>query len=171
MSRIEELYEKYFKRLVRSLGRNPDAEDIVQETFIARLKKADEPENEAAYLLVSARNNANKRFTRAKAPRRGGGMVFPIEDDHHALTGGMLSPETEVILAEERARLRAEVNELMASLAPETRACLALKQQDLGLKEIAEHLPLTYQAVRTRLSRATRQLETLLEEEPDADQR
>jgi RNA polymerase sigma factor (sigma-70 family) len=162
---LDDLYKKYFDRLVRMLGRNPDAEDIVQETMIARWKAPKDPANERAYLIVSAKNNEKKRFTRARAPRRGGGMVFELED-HDALDGE-LSPEMQAIRNEATAKLRARVDKAMAELSPETRACLALKQQGLGPKEIAQHLPLTYQAVRTRLSRATRLLEDLLGEQAE----
>lgn len=169
MSRIDDLYAKYLQPLLRTLRRNPDAEDIVQETLIATWKRLEHipPEHEWAYLVTAAYNLERKRFRRANAPRRGGGLVVTLEGEHDAPDRSP-SPEAELLTREEIAQFRARFPEAMAALGPETQQCLALRRRGLGSKEIAQHLPsLTDQAVRTRLSRAAHLLAKLLGDQAD----
>ena len=168
MSRIDELYAKYFKRLIRALGGTPDADDIAQEAMIARWKRAEDPENDWAYLVASARNAAKKRATRANVPRHGGGLLTQLEDEQDA-HDETRSAEANLIRQQEIARFRADFNAVMAELSPDTRQALVLRRRGLGSKEIAESLGLTDQAVRSRLSRAMSLLRERLSPPPGVD--
>lgn len=168
MSRIEELYAKYLQRLVRALGRYPDAEDIAQESLIATWKRLDHTsvEDEWPYLATAARNNAKKRYARANAPRRGGGLLRQLEDEHDA-TDDRRSAEDDLIERQEILRFRAQFNAVMAELDLRTQQCLALRRRGLASQEIAAHVGLTDQAVRTRISRAQALLRARLSPPPD----
>lgn len=169
MSRIEELYAKYRQRLIRLFGNNQDADDIAQETLVAawkRLERGVPIEDEWAYLATSARNNASKRFRRANAPRRGGGRLTQLEDEHDAVDARRTA-EDELTGQDEVLRFRAQFNAVMAELTPSTQQCVALKRRGLTSLEIAERLGLTDQAVRTRLSRARALFRARLAPPPD----
>lgn len=159
MSRIDELYARYRDALVKKLvqfgQRLEDAEDIAQETLIATWKRLDElrPGEEWVYLKVAAHNNAHKRFRRANVPRRGGGLLTPLENEHDAEDGSPTA-EAELIKRQEIAAFRARFNTVITQFPPETQQALVLRRQGRNSEQIAQTLGLTDQAVRTRLSRA-----------------
>jgi RNA polymerase sigma factor (sigma-70 family) len=169
MSRIDELYAKYFNGLVRMLGRNRDADDIAQETLIAAWKRLEQGvpiDNERAYLAQSARNNANKRYSRANVPRHGAGRLTQLDDKHDA-TDERLNAEDELSGREEVLRFRAEFNAVMAELSDDTQQCVVLRRRGLSTQEIAQRLGLTDQGVRSRLSRSNALFRARLSPPPD----
>jgi RNA polymerase sigma factor (sigma-70 family) len=169
MSRIDELFAKYFKRIIGVHHRNRDADDIAQETLLAawkRLERGKTIDDEWAYLATAARNHANRRFTRANVPRHGAGRLTQLDDDHDA-PDGRQSVEAQLVEREEVLQFRAAFKAAMAELSPSTQQCLVLRKRGLGSQEIAAHLGLTDQAVRSRLSRATAFLRERLSPPPD----
>ena len=169
MSRIDELYAKYLQRLIRTFRRNPDAEDIAQETLMAAWKQLERDvpiKDEWAYLAQSARNNANKRYARANVPRHGAGRLTQLDDKHDA-TDQRRNAEDEVSGREEVLRFRAEFNAVMAELSDDTQQCVVLRRRGLSTQEIAQRLGLTDQGVRSRLSRSNALFRKRLAPPPD----
>ena len=171
MSRIDDLYARYLRRLIEMVerfSRRGDAADIAQETLIATWKNLDHvtPEGEWKYLRQAAQNLAKKRAARENVPRHGAGRLTPLEDEHDAHDK---RPTVEAELVERaaiedfRARFRAALEELSA----DTRLCVVLKRRGFNSKQIARHLNLSEVAVRSRLSRAAALLRDRLGPPPD----
>ncbi|HYC90977.1 MAG TPA: sigma-70 family RNA polymerase sigma factor [Thermoanaerobaculia bacterium] len=155
MKRIEELYAKYRDRLLRTFRRVPDAEDIAQEALIRVWKRMEHVslDHEWAYLATTARSIANKRFRRANVPRRGAGLLTQLDETEHDTKHDAPSVEEQLIEQQEIAAFRAHFNAVLAEFTPDTQQCLVLAKRGYNSKEIAKHLGLTDQAVRSRLSR------------------
>ena len=155
MKRIEELYVKYLGRLREMFRRDPDAEDIAQEALIRVWKRMEHValDHEWAYLATTARSIANKRYTRANVPRRGAGLLTQLDETEHDARHDAPSVEEQLIEQQEIAAFRARFNAVLAEFTPDTQQCLVLAKRGYNSKEIAEHLGLTDQAVRSRLSR------------------
>lgn len=157
MSRIEELYAKYWGRLLRTFRREADVEDIAQEALIRvwrRLERGSSLDHEWPYIATAARSVVNRRYERANVPRRGAGLLTPLDEKKHDRTHDEPSVEQQLIEQQEIAAFRASFNAVLAELTPDTQQCLLLAKRGLGSKEIARHLDLTELAVRSRLSRA-----------------
>jgi RNA polymerase sigma factor (sigma-70 family) len=171
MSRIEELYAKYLGRLLRTFHREPDVEDIAQEALIRVWKRMERGplDHEWAYIATSARSVINKRYTRANVPRRGAGLLTPLDEKKHDRKHDEPSVEQQLIDEQEIAAFRASFNAVLAELSPDTRQCLVLARRGLGSKEIARLLGLTDLAVRSRLSRARAVLRERLAPPPDVN--
>ena len=155
MSRIEELYVKYLDRIVRTFHREPDVEDIAQEALIRVWKRLERGplDHEWAYIATSARSVINKRYARANVPRRGAGLLTPLDEKKHDKKRDEPSIEQQLIDEQEIAAFRARFNAVLAEFTPDTQQCLVLARRGYNSKAIAEHLGLTDQAVRSRLTR------------------
>ena len=158
MSRLDDLYSRYWTRLVRALRGfgERDAEDNAQEAFIATSAHLHEiePEGEWAYLAQAGRRRALNTIRNANTEHRGGGKIDPIEEGV-VVRDPRDSPEAVLIENEEVAEFRARFKAAFSSLDPVTQQCLILKRRDLDSKEIAAKLGMTAVAVRSRISRGS----------------
>jgi RNA polymerase sigma-70 factor (ECF subfamily) len=134
--------------LARSLTRNaPDAEDVVQESYLKALRAFSGFRGEAGrpWLLTIVRNTSFSwlRDNRARAD------CAEYHDELHA--GGGPAPEAE-LLQLERART---VEQCVQQLSPDFREVIVLRErEELSYKEIAEITGVPRGTVMSRLSRA-----------------
>jgi RNA polymerase sigma-70 factor (ECF subfamily) len=140
-----------FRFAWRLTGSIADAEDIVQECFLALLKPncGFDPARTTirSYLLGAVRNQSLRRLRR----REQGMASEPM--DHH-------TPETEALRGEMAGAVASAIAEL-----PETQreVLLLAHYEQLSLAEIAEIIQLEISAVKSRLQRARATLRETLE--------
>lgn len=136
------------------LKNKPDAEDVVQETFLnyyARSREFSSAEHLRAWLLRLAINRA-KDILRAASRKN----TVPLEDDPQDLT--FPQPESRVLF------------EAVLALPMQYRTVIHLYYyEDYSVQEIAHILHLTKQAVKTRLFRGRQMLRAALKEESNDD--
>lgn len=131
------------------VGRGPDAEDLVQETFLAVLKSRFRGESSLRTWLVAilVRQAAMMRRTRSRrlSPLSldgAAGSIEPVEPSHESATDARL-----------------DLASLLAGLSLEHRAVLMLREiEGLSYDQIAEALDLPRGTVESRLHRARREL-------------
>lgn len=139
---IEEHAEFLYRFAYRLSGSAADAEDLVQQVFLAAHAKYDQlraPEKARAWLVAILRNALRKNHRRERP--------IPVTD-----TGGGMEPVTESELEQ---LLNAEsVQVALSDLPEEFRSTLVLFYfDDLSYKEIAELLDVPIGTVMSRLSR------------------
>lgn len=163
---FSEVYQANYKRLFHiaySITRDSYlAEDVVQETFIKAMNKADTVEEESkisSWLSVIATRTAID-FVRRERRKRG----IPMEQEMMEFLG----KETKQNVEEEVASgiLTEQVNQAIGTLKPDYQHVLKLKLGN-GLKEqeIASVLDLKPSTVKIRLFRARKQLKLLFHEQ------
>lgn len=159
---IAELYSSHYKRLFHicfSMTRDAYlAEDIVQETFIKALKKADtiiDEEKAGAWLSVIARRTALDFIRQEKRK-----AAVPVEQE--TLESFCLVTKQDVEQEVESGFAAEEIKSAIGKLASNYREVLLLKV-DEGLKEqeIADVLNLKPSTVKTRIFRARKQMRAL----------
>ncbi|MCM3707277.1 MULTISPECIES: RNA polymerase sigma factor [Cytobacillus] len=159
---IAELYSCHYKRLYYicfSMTRDAYlAEDIVQETFIKAMKKAEtiiDEEKAGAWLSVIARRTALDMIRRDKRK-----AAVPVEQD--TLESFCLITKQDVEQEVETAFAAEEIKSAITQLGSNYREVLLLKV-DEGLKEqeIAAILNLKPSTVKTRIFRARKQMRAL----------
>lgn len=149
---FDEQHLPLFRFAWRMTGSAADAEDIVQECFLALLRPecSYDPSRTAirTYLFGAVRNQALKRMRRREEGEA------PELPDHR-------TPESEALLDE----TAQAVSEAIAALPESQREVLLLAHyEQLPLAEIAEILGLEFAAVKSRLQRARASLKELLAE-------
>lgn len=138
-----------------------DAEDVLQETFLAALKSAGQFRGEASgrtWLLQIARRAAWRRFSPAAVS---GADEESLESLALTAGWGAANPESLAMLAEDRRLLEAA----LAALPAAEREILLLREWDARPgEETAEALGLSLAAMKSRLHRARLHLAALLRE-------
>ena len=150
---LESVVERYSAPLYRLAfsycANRPDAEDVVQETFYEYLRRkpsfSTEAQRRSGLMTVRCRDLLRSAWRRRVVPLEAAANVAAAEPEAYP-----------------------EVAEALARLAPGDRAAVYLfYYEQLPTKEIASILRMTDSAVRKRLSRARRELQTLLGGEAD----
>ena len=154
-TRLAEAYASpVYNLCYRMLGNAADAEDATQETFVRIYSKMHtfRPDRSlVSWVLSIAAHYCIDRLRR----RRGPMISLDEAPDGLEPPSRMPLPEETVL----RHEARDEVQELVATLAPEYRAPVILHYwHGLSYKEIADVMNLTPQAVKTRLHRARQKL-------------
>lgn len=173
-SAFEELvraYEAPVYRLALRMcgGRAEDAQEVAQEAFLAAWRGLPRFRGQCRFSSWLYKLTANAAVDRLRREKRRPAAV-PLEDagepaDPH-------TPQEEL----ERRELQRAVQQALDRLTPEHREVLLLRQmQGLSYQEIGAALGLEEGTVKSRLSRAKRQLRTILAEgnllgEPDVIQ-
>jgi RNA polymerase sigma-70 factor, ECF subfamily len=158
-SHIVDAHERAVYRFVQSLGlRGADADDALQETFIAAWRGAGRFRGEGSarsWLLAIARNVVRH------ATRRHVGEPADFEPlDDIALAAGWGRDPLEDVAARQRADL---VHAALARLSPEDREILVLRElEDLSGDDTAAALGLSLAAMKSRLHRARLRLTAAL---------
>jgi RNA polymerase sigma-70 factor (ECF subfamily) len=136
-----------------------DAQDVVQETFLAAIRSLKDFRGEgrvSTWLFRIAANACRKMRRRGKfEPERHLSLdeFFPEEADPHASQPAGAADTPEVALL--RADLREALEAAIADLPPPYRAVLILRDvEGLSTEETAEALGVTPPTVKTRLHRA-----------------
>jgi RNA polymerase sigma-70 factor (ECF subfamily) len=155
-------YSDLLKRVARSVTRDAsEAEDVVQETFLRALRhhnKLAELRDTRTWLIRITWNLALDRRRRAKTRRR----TDNFEEVSRSLTTGALSAETELINAQRRAGVLLHIDALPAR---EREAFLLSAVNELSTVEIAQVLQTTDSTIRSRLYRARKALQVLIEQD------
>jgi RNA polymerase sigma-70 factor (ECF subfamily) len=154
---VRKYQERLYNTLYRLVGNAEDARDLAQEAFIQAYRSLDRFHGKAAFYTWLYRIAVNaaismKRRQRVMASFDGGsspGGLIATEDTERSDPGGRL----------EQAERDREVWEALASLHPDYRAVLVLKDMDGQKYEtIAEILDCPIGTVRSRLHRARLEL-------------
>ena len=153
-------YGKVFHQATRLLGNAAEAEEIVQEVFLAVYEKAHTFRGEAAFTTWLFRLTANAALSRLRRRKRSKEVAMEeylpqFRPDGHHLVRPVIdwSANLEERLAD--AQLQQLLRQAIALLQPLDKAVLVLSDfEDLANKEIGEVLGLTVPAVKARLHRA-----------------
>ena len=151
---VLELFDALRSRLFRYLASfslsGPDAEEIIQETFLAlfqHLERGRSRENLRGWLFRVARNLALKRRQKAQRDTQMmGGSVAAVD----LVCDPGLNPEDEFAAREKQFRLMAVVR----ALPEQDRECLVLRAEGLPYREIAEVLNMSLASVSLSLGRS-----------------
>lgn len=155
---IEEHYQFLYRFACRLSGSSHDAEDLVQQTFLAAQRSLDqlrEREKARAWLTAILRN----AFKRSVKPK-GAGPAVSLE--------GL--PEPEGTFSADRPLDSEELQEALNRLPEEYRAAVVLFYlEELSYREIAEALEVPLGTVMSRLSRGKVVLRRMLHVEEPAE--
>ena len=160
---FEAIFRRYVSRVYRQAvkltGNESDAEDVVQEVFLAVYEKAKTFRGESAFSTWLYRLTVNMALTRLR--RRQRGEEVPIdeylpkfrEDGHHQVRPVVDWSEgiDELLVNKE---FQGVVREAIDSLPPVDKAVLLSDLDGFSNLAIAEALGLSVQAVKARLHRA-----------------
>jgi len=156
---FRQYFQKVFRQATHLLGNAAEAEEVVQEVFLAVYEKAHAFRGEAAFTTWLYRLTANVAFSRLR--RRQRSHEVAIEDylprfqpDGHHLIQPVVdwSANLEERLAD--AQLQQLLRQAIERLQPLDKAVLVLSDfEDLSNKKIGEALGLTVLAVKARLHR------------------
>ena len=148
-------YNQRIFRVARSILRDePEAEDVVQETFVRAFRHLGDFEERSSLGTWLTRIAVNEALLRVRRSQR----VEFVETDTSRKEGGFYSVKSNQPGPEERAsshELRSVLTAAIDSLAPELRTVFMLREiEGLSTLETSEALQLTSEAVRVRLHRA-----------------
>lgn len=142
------LYQRPMYALaVRMLADRGEAEDVVQDVFVAAWRRLPEIRADAAFPTWLYRSTTNRCLNRLRTSDR----VRPLDAHNVVVAARSDQPE-------HAAEFHAEVNELLRALGrltPEQRACWLLREvHGLSYEDIADIVRTTTTAVRGRIARA-----------------
>jgi RNA polymerase sigma-70 factor, ECF subfamily len=151
---------KVFQHATRLLGNAAEAEEVVQEVFLAVYEKAQTFRGDAAFTTWLFRLTANASLSKLRRRKRSKEVAMEEylpqfrPDGHHLIRPVVdWSANLEERLAD--AQLQQLLRQAIALLQPLDKAVLVLSDfEDLSNKEIGEALGLTVPAVKARLHRA-----------------
>ena len=161
---LHDLVDRYTDGLFRLafslVGNAPDAEDVVQETFLGAFRRLEGFEGRSSVktwltriLLRQAARHHRRRSVRRTVPLDVGGR----ESEPGLDTAGT-GPTTA-----EDVTMRMDVQEALGALSPDHREVVVLREmQGMSYAEIAEVLGVPAGTVESRLFRARRNLKELL---------
>jgi len=157
---FRQYFQKVFRQATHLLGNAAEAEEVVQEVFLAVYEKAHTFRGEAAFTTWLYRLTTNAAFSRLRRRKRSHEVAIEdylpqFQPDGHHLVRPVVdwSANLEERLAD--AQLQQLLRQAIALLQPLDKAVLVLSDfEDLSNKEIGEALGLTVLAVKARLHRA-----------------
>ncbi|HEY0163475.1 MAG TPA: RNA polymerase sigma factor [Edaphobacter sp.] len=148
-------YDLFQTRLLRyavSLGlKTQDAEDIIQEVFLAlfrHLQLGRSRENLRGWIFRVTHNLALKRRIRYRRED------LADEGGHDLLASSLTNPEEELLFSERQTRLR----RAFSALPEADRLCLQLRAEGLKYREIADVLGISLGSVANSLGRSMSRL-------------
>src|SRR6201996_3493884 len=144
---FDALQDRLFRYLTSFMLPAPDAEEIIQETFLAlfqHLQRGGSRTNLRGWLFRVAHNLALKRL---QARHRHGSCGIGAE---HALIDPAPSVEDRLADRQRQAHLQA----VLSALPEQDRRCLSLRAEGLRYREIAQVLGMSLGAVSLSLSRS-----------------
>ena len=157
---FRQYFQKVFRQATHLLGNAAEAEEVVQEVFLAVYEKAHTFRGEAAFTTWLYRLTTNAAFSRLRRRKRSHEVAIEdylpqFQPDGHHLVRPVVDWSTNL---EERladAQLQQLLRQAIELLQPLDKAVLVLSDfEDLSNKEIGEALGLTVLAVKARLHRA-----------------
>ena len=151
---------KVFHQAARLLGNAAEAEEIVQEVFLAVYEKAHTFRGDAAFTTWLFRLTANAAFSRLRRRKRSKEVAMEeylpqFQPDGHHLVRPVIDWSTNLETRLAEAQLQHLLRQAIERLQPLDKAALVLSDfEDLSNQEIGEALGLTIPAVKARLHRA-----------------
>lgn len=160
----EALYRRFVKSVwctaLRLVGNRPDADDIVQDTFVEALRDVDklrDPSRMRAWLLRIAVHQAHRRFRKRKL-RRKLGMDRSVEE---ASLEALAQPGTS---AEARAEL-ACIDRVLERVTAQQRFAWMLRHvEGMSLDEVAHACDCSLATAKRRIAHTSQHLERMLGE-------
>ena len=152
-------YNTMLRIAVQHTGSRPEAEDIVQETFLKLLesgRKFRNPEHAKAFLI---RSTVNRCLDYLKSARHQRSLALTELTENHlpAADGGIADDDTRAVLA------------AVSGLRPEYRDVVYLYYYEgYSIREIAAILHKSSNTVSSWLTRARKQLKEVLQDETDS---
>jgi RNA polymerase sigma-70 factor (ECF subfamily) len=165
-----ELVERYqqpvYNLTYRMLNNAGEAEDAAQEAFLRayqHIKRYDPERSFKTWLLSIASNYCIDRIRKRRLTWLSIDEPLP---PHPSLTSPETGPESAAVLDERNAT----IERMLAELAPDYRAAVALRYwYDMSYTEIAETLDTTESAIKSRLFRARQMLAERMKTSEAAD--
>ena len=150
--------------VVGMLGPGDEADDVGQETFVRFYKALDKFRGEAALGTYLTRIAMNLSLNAIKRRQQRRWRFWSLDDEEKALPEPSFDGRDE-LAARERDQL---VHAALAKLKPDFRAVVLLRMlEGYSTKETAALLEIAEGTVLSRLSRAMKQLQTLLKDQVD----
>jgi RNA polymerase sigma-70 factor, ECF subfamily len=147
---FDALQDRLFRYLTSFMLSAPDAEEVIQDTFLAlfkHLQKGGARDNLKGWLFRVAHNLALRRRYRDRRDYQNLGVSFPVED---LVPDPALNPEDQLAARQTHARLTAVVQ----ALPEQDRQCLILRAEGLRYREISEILDMSLSSVSVSLGRS-----------------
>ena len=171
MKAAEELFRRYHapiyalvKRMVRDA---PEAEDLVQETFLKAFKGIGGFKGHSSFKTWPyqiATNTCLNHLAKAERKYHHDSLDAPLGEDRDMTLGDRLAssgPTPEAVAQTEEVYRRVE--EAVDRLSPEYRSVLVLRDlQDMSYEDVAATLNLNLGTVKSRLARARKQVQQWL---------
>ena len=146
--------------MMQVTGSPEEAEEVTQEAFIRAFVKLDTFQRNSQFFTWLYRIAFNSALTRQRK-KRARVSLDQIRDDNGLEVAGDTDGVDEGMLRDERVTL---VRRAIDTLTEEHRRILVLREMDeFAYEEIAEILKISIGTVRSRLSRARRQLKLAIE--------
>jgi RNA polymerase sigma-70 factor (ECF subfamily) len=145
------------------LGREEDARDATQETFISAFRNLRNFRGEAKVSSWLHRIAVNQCITRQRRAKVRGEIA--LEDENNSDGSSFFAPAHESPASEAESQQRSQmVRRAVGALPPELRQVVVMKEfEDLTFQEISEVLDLPLSTVKSRLYTALKQLRMRLE--------
>ena len=140
-------YDQVYRVLYGLVGNHQEAEDLLQETFLALYQHPPVPHTDIPVAAWLCRVALNRGYNALRGERRAQARLEQV-----GLPPVQVDPQVEVVRAEERARVRAA----LARLPERQGQLLLLRHAGLSYAEIAAVLDLAPGSVGTLLVRAER---------------
>jgi RNA polymerase sigma-70 factor (ECF subfamily) len=171
---FEDLYKRYFGRVVRFFSRSgfsPDeALDLTQETFLRVFRAVESVRGDLSlntWVLAVARNVAHAQF-RAHRARKRPSTDVAIDDPFAPVKTGLPdtgpTPEERLVATEEEESQREHLRDAIADLPEDLRIYLLARFAGMKYREIAEVYGVTLEAVKSTLHEAQQRLRSQLGE-------
>jgi RNA polymerase sigma-70 factor, ECF subfamily len=157
------LLPRYNQRLFRVaraiLRRDDEAEDVVQQAWVAAFENLAAFRHEATFATWLTRIAVNEALGRLRTRNRRGDLALVDIEDGEAMAADRPSPEDDVAAREMRALLQDEID----ALPDLYRVVFVMREvEEMGTSETASCLGLTEETVRVRLHRARHMLQESL---------
>ena len=149
---------KIYSLALRMLGNGPDAEDVLQETFIAFYKNLARFQGRSKLSTYLYRLAVNFALMRLRYRKGHGGQTRSLDE-----AGEIASTQPSPLEHAVQKELRDRLNHALLALPANERAVLVLRDvQGLDGREVARALKLSVPAMKSRLHRGRETLRTIL---------
>ena len=157
---VRQNQDRLFASMMQVTGSPEEAEEVAQEAFIRAFIKLDTFQRNSQFFTWIYRIAFNSALTRRRK-KKARVSLDQIREDNGLEVAGNSDGVDEPLLRDERISL---VRRAIDTLTEEHRRILVLREMDeFAYEEIAEILEISIGTVRSRLSRARRQLKLAIE--------
>lgn len=157
---VRQNQDRLFASMMQVTGSPEEAEEVVQEAFIRAFIKLDTFQRNSQFFTWIYRIAFNSALTQRRK-KKARVSLDQIREDNGLEVAGADDAVDEAMLRDERVTL---VRRAIDTLTEEHRRILVLREMDeFAYEEIAEILEISIGTVRSRLSRARRQLKLAIE--------